>query len=291
MDKWLLSAFLILTTTLTWSEEHFDTSFDEGYSQLRGGESQAALDSFLKLKTESPDSVLVNYSIASANYALGLEALQGDNSELAKEKFETAKDGFFDLRNHPNTFIKENVPVNIANCSAQLARSLNPQENFQERLAGLKQAINEYETALRITPENRQAKNNLNHVRYLAKQMLQNPPPEQKPVNEGEGGDEGEQGDEKKEGEDPNKNDNEDSEPQDKEGDESEGEQDQQEGENQNDPNEGDSPQDSSEEGDPIDEENLESILKELEEKSKDEQKNLRKSKQQPRIPAGGKWW
>ena len=40
-----------------------------------------------------------------------------------------------------------------------------------------------------------------------------------------------------------------------------------------------------------IDEENIESILKELEEKSKEEQKNLRKSKQQPRIPSGGKWW
>jgi Ca-activated chloride channel family protein len=281
----------VLAASVAFSEEHFDSSYQEGYTQLRSGESQAALDSFLELKTESPDSPLVDYSIASAHYALGMSSLQGDSPDAAKENFEKAKDGFFNLRNHPNSFVQKNVPVNIANCTAQLARGLNPQEQFQERLAGLKQAINEYEIALRLDPENRQAQNNLNHVRFLAKKMLQNPPPEQKPVNEGEGGDEGEQGDEKQEGEDPNQNDNEDSEPQDEDGEESDGEQDQQEGENQNNPNEGDNPEDSSEQGDPIDEENIESILKELEEKSKEEQKNLRKSKEQPRIPSGGKWW
>lgn len=285
--------FLILTvvcaalSSAAFGAETFDGRFDEGYSQLRAGDPGAALASFQQLLTENPDSELVQYSIAAATYEKGLLDLEAEVSEEGFETLRKAKDGFDLLLGSQNSFLKSNAPFSSANCSAQVARHMDPNTQYNERVQHLQEAIQAYETHLRVMPDHAGAKTNLNHTRYLLKKMLQNPPPDQEKADEGDGGEEGQEGsEENEEGEEGEEQENpEDG--QEGENDESEGEMDESDSSDQN--QDGD-PRDSASDGDPLEDENLEAILQSLEEKNKEEQKNLRKAKGPPQI-RDSKWW
>ena len=137
-----------------------------------------------------------------------------------------------------------------------------------------------YEKVLRQQPDHAGAKTNLNHARYLLKTMLQDPPQEQQNADD-EGGEEGEQG--------RNEQQSEEGENSEQEG--QEGEEEPPEGEDESDPSEsGGDPQDASAQTQPLKDQNIEAILQSLEDKNREEQKNLRKAKGPPKIREG-KWW
>lgn len=288
MPKVFLALSILTIAALTARAETFDSRFEEGFSMLRAGNPEGALESFQKLLTEEPNSELVQYSIAAALYEKGLKNLAGEVSEEAMESLYQARDGFDKLRNSRDTFLRRNAPFNAANSTAQVAKHLDPGSQYNERVQALQDAIQAYEVVVRQHPDHDGARVNLNHSRYLLKSMMQNAPPEQERADDGEGGEQGEQGenedqsDEGEEGE------------QDQDSQEGEeGEQDQ-EGEEDSDPsdneNSGGDPQDASSQGDPLKDENIEAILQSLEDKNREEQKNLRKAKGPPSIREG-KWW
>jgi len=107
---------LVWCMTAWAATEHFDQRFAEGYTLLEDGDAQGALEYFQVLKVDTPDSALVDYSIATAHYALGLSNKESDNQEKATEHWVTAKNNFDRLINDPTPFLKDNAPLNAANC-------------------------------------------------------------------------------------------------------------------------------------------------------------------------------
>ena len=278
----LITVIACAVLSVTAGAETFGVRFEDGYAELRSGDPDAALAAFQELLTDTPNSELVQYSIAAALYEKGLKDLGEATSEEALESLYKARDGFDSLRNSRDPFLRENAPFNAANSTAQVARHMDPKEQYNERVQALQDAIQSYETILRMQPKHDGAKTNLNHARYLLKTMMQEAPPEQDQADDS-GGDEGEEGENQQENQEGEEG---------EEDQEGEGEQEPQDGEQDpsEDENPGGDPQDSASDGNPLEDQNIEAILQSLEDKNKEEQKNLRKAKGPPKV-RGGKWW
>ena len=281
MPKVLLLSLLLGAASLAHAQS-FDSRFEEGYALLSAGNLDRALESFRQLLTEDPQSEYVKYSIATAQYHIGLKSLDDAASEEGVEQLYQARDGFDALRNTKDPFLQKNVSFNGANSTAQVAKQYDPHDQYNERLQALQDAIVAYEKILRRQPQHSGANTNLNHARYLLKSMMQDAPPEQQSADD-EGGEDGEEGENKQQSE---------------EGDNSEedgeGEEEPPEGDEESDPSDNDSsggdPRDASSQSQPLQDQNIEAILQSLEDKNREEQKNLRKAKGPPKVREG-KWW
>jgi Ca-activated chloride channel family protein len=196
--------------------------------------------------------------------------------EGATEALQRARGQFDELRMAATPFVREQSGFASANALAQIGKHLDEQQAYTERLDTLQAAVQAYDSFLQEYPDHEAAQTNLNHTRYLLKKMLQNPPPDQQKSEddsgEGENQDQSQQGEQ---GQEPQEGDPEDQESQD---DQSDAEQ------------SSDTPQDQSSEGEKTADENIEAILQSLEDKNQEEQKNLRKAKEPPRV-RDGKWW
>lgn len=281
MRKALLAAAILGAATGVYAQG-FESRFEEGYTLLRAGDPDGALESFRLLLTEDPESEFVQYSIAAAQYEKGLKDLELEAPEEAIKQLYTARDGFDALRNTKDPFLRNNAPFNAANSTAQVAKHYDPHEQYDERVQELQDAMVAYEKLLRQQPEHAGAKTNLNHARYLLKTMMQDPPPDQKSVDP-EGSNEGEEGrsDQQSEGEQSEN---------DEEGEQDPPEGDENESKASEDQNSSGDPQDISSEIQPPEDQNIEAILQSLEDKNREEQKNLRKAKGPPKVREG-KWW
>ena len=139
--------FLILFTCAvfmgTAQAERFDKRFEPGYELLEKGEYDQALEAFEQLKTDNPDSELVDYSIASVFYkkALSMQQKEADVpkappgeinlndaelknldpiSEKVKEEFSKAKGQFESIGSTSNSFLREQE---VFHCVNDLGRS------------------------------------------------------------------------------------------------------------------------------------------------------------------------
>ena len=288
---------LLLAVTSVQANEYFDGRFAPGYEWLKQGEFDKALENFEQLKTDMPDSELVDYSIASVAYQRALALRDNDNAEGAIEQFSAAKTQFTTLAHSNDEFLREYAPLNAANSTAQMAKLYNPEQQYKERVQGLKEALNEYDSILGRFPGNAAAQRNRDHVSYLLKQLLRNPPPEEEQEEKGEGEDEDseEQEDQEKQDQDTsgedqeNEDDSNGENSEDKEQEDSESDDSQSNAEDASE-SESSNPQ-QSEEGKSPEEQNIEAILESLEAINAEEQKNLRKAKRYPSVKKGGKWW
>ena len=273
------------------AQEYFDDRFKPGYDLLAEGKYEEALASFNELKTEIPDSALVDYSIASTEYSRALSLEDPEQKEARIEGFLKAKEGFEEVASLPDPFLKRNAPFSSANASAQIAKMYDPEAEYGPRVQALKAAIQEFDEVLRLSPDFSEARQNRDHLNYLLKQMLQNPPPQQENPNEGEGGEDQNEGDQEQEGDDQKESGEEQDEQEEGEEDNSEGDQNSEDPNAENNPEPGEQPEQQTSDNTRTPEEaNIEAILDSLEEVNKEEQKNLRRSKRLPQI-TGGKWW
>lgn len=275
MPKPILIPMLMLIGVCAAAED-FGPRFQKGYGHLQAGDPDAALASFNELLTETPDSDLVRYSIATAEYAKGVKSFGAGDAEAGVQGLSKARSDFDSLAASPTPFVRREAGFGSANASAQIAKHYNEQEQYKERVEALQTAVAGYESVLDRYPDHEAAATNLNHTRYLLKKMLQNPPKnENQSKDEGNEGESGDQNQQDQEGDQPQ-----DQQPEDEQGDN----QDDQE------PQEGD-PQDQKSTGERTKEDaNIEAILDSLEDKNREEQRNLRKAKGAPKV-VNGKWW
>lgn len=262
--------------------ESFNKKLDHGHALLRSGKPDDALAKFRDLQIEKPESELVAYSIASAQYSQGLRDIEDELVEDGLAKIVEARDAFSELITGQDKFVRGNARFNAANCAAQMAKASMATGDHEATVAAFEESIREYETVLDMQPDHEGAQANLNHMRYELKKLMQNPPPEQDQEGEGE-------------------EDNEESEPQEGEDNQEQNEEEEQEpadpSEDEN--SEQQPPEDQEFNGEPSDQEtepeelnrqNIEAILQSLEDQDREEQKDLRKSKTPPRI-RGDRWW
>lgn len=256
--------------------DEFGPRFETGYGHLQAGDPEAALASFNELLTETPDSDLVRYSIAAAEYAKGVKDFGAGSAETGLQGLTKARSDFDSLVGSAMPFVRREAGFGSANASAQIAKHYSEQEQYKERVEALQTAVAGYESVLEQHPDHQAAATNLNHTRYLLKKMLQNPPKnENQSKDEGNEGESGDQNQEDQQGDQPQ-----DQPPEDQQGDDQEDQQ----------PEDGE-PQDQKSTGERTKEDaNIEAILDSLEDKNREEQENLRKAKGAPKV-LNGKWW
>lgn len=274
---------------LAWpaSAQSIVERMNAGYEALRSGDTEKALVVFHDLETDEPDSPLVNYSIGSALYAEGLVDGEEEDLEGASNRLIEARIRFERLFYSDDAFVRKNALYNAANCNALVAKHSAALGQREATLEAFEKSIYSYEEVLRRYPDHEGARRNLDHMRFLLKSMLQNPPPEQQQSGDGDSEDEeGEEEQEKSQGDQSEQENSEDGEDE-EEGADSE---DDSEGTESQDPSDPSAQNREEKEGEPMDRQNIEAILQSLEDQDRDEQKNLRRSKLAPQV-RGGRWW
>ena len=267
-----------------------DAELSRGYAHLRAGDTEEALTIFRELLTDAPESELVKYSIGAAQYRRAVQLFESGDLEQANEIMSQVQDIFGELSRSATRGINENAAINWANSITDSAKRFDANEQYNERVQGLQQAVTAYESVLSEHPRNDRARANLDHARYELKRMLQKPPPDQNRSEDNESGQEGEEGEnqEQEPGEDENEQENQDP-----------SEQEENESENDGENEESDSPPNEQPQGQPnrseqekkdLDRQNIEAILESLEDQDREEQKNLRKARGIPQV-RNGKWW
>jgi len=270
---------LIAFVCVPWLAVHADSlnqRISDGFDLIEAGDTETALATFRTLQTEQPDSDLVQYSIGYAQYEQGLKQLNGEQSEAGVATVQQAKSTFDALSNSPDAFISKSAQYNAANCTAVLAKNGAPEQEYKEALATYRKSVDAYEQVLEDQPEHVVARKNLDHIRYLLKSMLQNPPPEQEDQEDQKG-----DGDPEEQNKDGEQNEDE----------ESNSEQDEdQDGDGQPQENDQQGPTKAPSEPQQLDRQNIEAILQSLEDQNTEEQKKLRRARTPSQVKAG-KWW
>ena len=258
-----------------------------GFDLLGAGAVDEAMTTFRDVQTDDPESDLVHYSIARAQYEQAL--LDADSPADALESLTAARAGFDGLTASADKFVRENALYNSANCSALIAKHSVSEGNHEETVKGFEDSIRGYEDVLEKHPDHAEARSNLNHMRYLLKKLLQNPPPPEEREQQQEGEEQDTEEQSEGEGEQQEQQSEQEGEPSEEQPPEEEGDSsDQEEGESERSDQEleGESQPREAEEGEEqesLSRQNIEAILKSLEEQDREEQKNLRRSKT-PRV-------
>lgn len=269
---------------------------ERGNELLEQGEAQAALELYQLLQIEAPSSGVLRYNMGSAKVSLGKEALEAGDLDEAFEHFEAAQEIFDSLPEDADIELRRDAAYNRANTEGRQARAIARARPYEEALEAVEDSISSYEEFLAQYPDHKAAQHNLDHMRYLRKTLLENPPQEEpdedesedeEPQEEGEepepenSGDEGEEGEKEEEGEE-----------------EGEGEEQPEagDGEQEQDPEEREAPagpQPNPEETEspetPENPQTLEAILEALEEEDNREQREMLREHDGPRIRA--QWW
>lgn len=266
-----LTIFLLAALSFNASAQTFHERFHEGNRLLRDGDHKGAETMYRDLLIDEPESDVLQYGLAASEYHKGLMFLRDGIKEDIATTFNKAADEFRDLAASQDTFVRKNVDYNIANAMALIAKNPPEDGKQEEVVAAFEVAILGYEEVLRKYPDHARAKKNLDHMRYLFKKMLQNPPQQQQ--GEGEESGEGDQ----------------DQPPSDQQQEQEQGQQDQQEQQQQDGQQ---SQQESS--GAPNsqqapDRQTIEAILESLEDLDKREQRHNRNKRTQVRILKN--WW
>jgi Ca-activated chloride channel family protein len=294
---------------------------------LRRGHPGDALEAYRNLQIDDPESSLLYYNIGCAQLESAGDA-NADDPAAAAETLTEARASFDKAAMAEDPAVRRDARFNRVNVDSQLAKRLSESGDYEAATKAFEEAIYGYEDFLEQYPDHEGAQQNLDHMRYLLKKMLQNPPPEQEQQNQ--------QQNEREEGEGDNQNQQQ-QDQQSEEGEQQEGDQQRDQSEQQssdesdqskageNDEQEDQPGQDESEEtgdqssdqdtagsegddqqapgdeasgaNEPGDEqsvdlpnkETIEAILDALKERDKQEQHNMRRVPQDPRRT--GQWW
>ena len=294
MRRWTLAIVLSAWCAAAWADA-FNDEVRRGNAFLRSGNPEAASTVYRDLQIEEPESDLLYYGMACAAYESALTKFTEQANDEAVEALKRAMDGFERASISPNGEIRTGARYNLANCLAQEAKHLAGAGDHQATVDAFKASIEAYEQFLESHPDHVWARQNLEHMRYFLKKMLQNPPPEQEQDQQG---DNEEQSEDQQDGENQqNEDDSQEEQPQDQEQQQNQTQQDPEQGENeqqqqpqnasQQQTEQSEQPKDQQEE-EPQDRQSVEAILQSLEDMDKREQKDTRRPQS---VKVGREWW
>jgi len=284
-------AVLILSATAVAESMHDRVQRANGL--LRSGEAEKALDEYHQIQVDHPNSPVLEYNIGCAQYEQGLKALQSQKEAESETAFSQAKDSFDRALQSGNDAVRSSATFNRANSLAQTAKLLGDKATPEQKLQTYHDAIHAYEDVLQTDPSNAGAQQNIDHLRYMLKRAMQEPPPQQ-----GEGEQNPQDENQQQDSQDQNQPQPSDPQQQQHQNDSETQPQEQQDQENQP-PQPNDAPPESSDaQEQPRDEtgqespqgQTLEALLDSLDEKDKEMQQDLRKAPRKTRIREQA-WW
>jgi len=166
--------------------DSFRERLNAANEMLRKGDPESALDLYRDLRVDEPESPELQYNTGCAKYQEALRAIENDAAGPEENPFEEARASFQKALATGSGPIRQDSAFNSANCLAQYAKHLPPDADQQVLVDAYQQSISAYEDVLRQFPDHQGAQNNLDHMRYLLKKMLQNPPQPQDQEGKGE---------------------------------------------------------------------------------------------------------
>ena len=190
---------LLAVTVGVYAAESFDKRLAKANETLRNGDPDGALAMYRDLQTEDPESEVLYYSMGCAEYKQGSKLVEDKAPRDAVESFKTAKESFEKTLNARDPEIRRNARYDHANATAQIAINSIGAQQYEESKKAFEESVKEYEDLLKQYPDMTAARQNLDHMRYLLKSMLQNPPPpQQQQQDQQQGKDQQEKGEEQK---------------------------------------------------------------------------------------------
>jgi len=181
MPRARLRATLLLLA-LTLPCVYADSLHDEiqrANGLLRSGDAQAAIDRYHQLQVDYPDSPILDYNIGCAQYELGMKALGAQDEKTGTSALSQARESFDRALQSPDENVRKSAAFNRANTLAQTAKVEGASIPAEQRVKTFHDAMRAYEDVLKTDPENAGAKQNIDHLRYMLKQAMQEPPPQQ----------------------------------------------------------------------------------------------------------------
>ncbi|HUW62960.1 MAG TPA: hypothetical protein VMZ06_18290 [Candidatus Bathyarchaeia archaeon] len=294
----VLAGLLVAVAARAEAAGSFRQQLEKGNGLLREGNAAGALDQYRELLTEDPESPLVHYNMGLAHYGEasqfgGLGSTEDAVAALnkAKEEFENAE------KNSPDPKLRVDAAYNHANATAQQAKwsveaAKTGAGKFEDTVKAFESSVAEYEELLKRRPDHAGARQNLDHMRYLLKSMLQNPPPPQEQQQQqGQNGENQDQDQQKQEQnqQQEQQDQQQEQQAQDQQQQEAQAQQQQEQQAGQSEQDQQQDQQDQAQNSDNLPEGNTEALLQSLEETDKREQREVKNP--QRGNPVQGNWW
>ena len=286
MDKKIVITVLVLACSAAWAGESFNEQLAKGHALLQNGDVDGALAQYRDLQTEDPESDVLYYSTGCAEYGKGLQEVELKAPEDALASFKTAKESFQKVIGSSDPDLRKNAAFNHANCTARIATQAAAAQKYEETVAAFKESVGEYEQFLKEHPDHEGARKNLDHMRYLLKSMLQNPPPPQDKSSQDQKDDQKQDQQKQK---DKDKQQQEQNKDQQKQEDKDKQQQQQQQEQKDQQQQAQEQNKDQQQQAKPDDKQNLDAILQSLDEIDQREQKESRN--QRSEISIRSNWW
>ena len=157
----------------------FDARLRDAHALANQGGFDEAVAALQELKIDYPDQPAVEYMMGSVHYRKGEGLAQAGDAEGAQAEFEAADKAFTGLSQHADERLAVDAAFGRANALAQQAKLLAGPETFKEGVQALRMAEQAYVELLKRDPGHAGAQQNLDHIRFVLKQLLQNKPEEQ----------------------------------------------------------------------------------------------------------------
>jgi tetratricopeptide (TPR) repeat protein len=141
----------------------------------RAGNHDAAVEQYRALQVDYPDDPRVLFGLGCAHYRKAESLPEGVDPAQRAGIYQEAQAVFDRLLGAADPAVRADAGFNRGNCVAQRA-ALVPDTSFKEKVQALRQAVAAYEAVLREHPDHAQTRQNLDHVRYRLRSLLQNPP-------------------------------------------------------------------------------------------------------------------
>jgi hypothetical protein len=202
-----MRSVLLIVLAVTFASvaqgESFASRYNAANDLLREGKTNDALDAYRDLQIDDPESPRIYYGEGLAQYKRALDATKANEFVEGSHPFDEAKASFEKAQSAASTEVRRNARFNRANTIAQYAKHPGPNADQEMLKQAFEESIATYEEILEQDPDHKGARQNLDHMRYLLKKMLQNPPEDQQ-QDQQQGGDQNEndQSDEQQENQD-----------------------------------------------------------------------------------------
>ncbi|MCC6698378.1 MAG: tetratricopeptide repeat protein [Candidatus Hydrogenedentes bacterium] len=187
MRRAVLLILLVISGAVA-NADSFRERLNAANALLRAGKIEEAVDAYRELQIEEPESPELYYNLGCARFQQELkEGPQPPDTAQAEpvQPFAEARASFDKAMTLGSGAVRRNAAFNRANCLAQTAKNMSQEEEQEQLVAAFQESIAAYEEVLRQFPDHQDARQNLDHMRYLLKKMLQKPPP---PPEEQKGG-------------------------------------------------------------------------------------------------------
>ena len=280
----------LLVVCLPTGAESFARRLKEGHALLRSGDADGALQVYRDLQIEEPESDQLHYSIGCAQYERGIAKSKEEAYDEAIAGFDAARGAFAEASLSGAPAIRRNALFNKANSIAQTAKQAVvargtglAQEDHEKMVKAFEESVQAYDQFLEQYPGHAGAKQNLDHVRYLLKKLMQNPPPPEEEQSQGQQDQQQQGGQQQQRGEEQQEQDQGDRQESPEDQQESPGDQDEQQVAQAR-PQEG-----GQEVEEKQDRQNTEAILESLEDIDRQEQRERRQGPRDDRLRS--EWW